>query len=135
ECMMLLPTIDYAARRQRVMDRIGEDAAMVIFANPEQPRSNDTLFPYRQNSDLFYLSGFEEPEAVIVLAPGAEDPFVMFVRPRDRDKAVWTGYRAGAAGAVERYGADRAYELDALDEKMPDLIAGRRTLYYQLGRS
>lgn len=133
--MMLPPEIDYAARRQRVMERIGEDAALVLFSNPEQRRSNDTLFPYRQNSDLFYLSGFEEPEAVLVLLPGADDPFVMFVRPRDRDKEVWTGYRVGAEGAVQDYGADLAFELEALDEELPDLIAGRRTLYYELGRS
>lgn len=132
---MKLPSIDYAARRQRVMDRIGNDAALILFANPEQTRSNDTLFPYRQNSDLWYLSGFEEPEAVIVLLPGADDPFVMFVRPRDRDLEVWTGYRQGAEGAVQNYGADLAFPLDAMDEELPELLAGRKILYHALGQS
>lgn len=132
---MNLPIIDYAARRQRVMQRIGEDAVMVLFANPEQQRSNDTNFRYRQNSDLWYLCGFEEPETIVVLAPGAEHPFVMFVRPRDRDKEVWTGYRAGVEGAIDRYGADAAFTLDALEEELPSLLEDRKILYHALGES
>lgn len=133
--LMNFPAIDYVARRQRVMDRIGNDAVLVLFSNAEKQRSNDTLYPYRQNSDLWYLSGFEEPETVLVLAPGAEHPFVLFVRPRDREKEVWTGYRAGVEGAQSRYGADAAYELSELDTELPKLIAGRKILYHALGQS
>lgn len=132
---MSFPTIDYASRRARVMNRIGNDAVMVLFSNAEKQRSSDTLYPYRQNSDLWYLCGFEEPEAVIVLAPQSEHPFVMFVRPRDRDKEVWTGYRAGVEGAQRIYGADAAYELSELDTELPKLLAGRKILYHALGDS
>src|SRR5690625_4136304 len=109
------PDIYHVARRQRVMDSIGNDAVLVLFSNAEKQRSNDTLYPYRQNSDLWYLSGFEEPETVLVLAPGAEHPFVLFVRPRDREKEVWKGYRACVEGEQRRYGETADHVLAELD--------------------
>lgn len=133
--MRSLSPMNYAARRQRVMDTIGTDSVLVLFANPERRRSNDTFYRYRQNSDLLYLCGFPEPEAVLVLAPGHEAPFTLFVRPRDRERETWDGYRAGPEGAVERYGADAAYNLDELSTRMPEILAGRRAVYHALGVS
>lgn len=133
--MPSLPPIDYAARRQRVMDAMGPDSLLVLYANPERRRSNDTFYRYRQSSDLLYLCGFPEPEAVAVLAPGQEDAFILFVRPRDRERETWDGYREGPEGAMEGYGADAAYNIDELATRLPELMAGRRTLYHALGVS
>src|ERR1700746_3568727 len=100
-----------AARRARVMDLL-EGGVMLLAAAPERPRTADILYPYRQDSDFDYLTGFPEPDAVAVLAPGAPERFVLFVRSRDPEREVWIGTRAGVEGAVEQYGADAAFPLD-----------------------
>lgn len=133
--MLALPSIDYAARRRRVMEAIGEDSLLVLFANPERRRSNDTYHPYRQSSDLLYLCGFPEPEAVLVLVPGAAAEFILFVRPKDRERETWDGYREGPEGAIEGYGADAAYPIAELGARMPELMSGRRNMYHALGVS
>lgn len=133
--MQTSPPVDYGARRRHVMDTMGEDAALILFSNPEQRRSNDTFYRYRQSSDLLYLCGFPEAEAVLVLAPGSDTPFVLFVRPRDRERETWDGFRAGPEGAVSDYGADAAYPLAELGERLPALLSGRRAVYHALGVS
>jgi Xaa-Pro aminopeptidase len=126
---------DFAARRRALMDLIDPDAVAIFVASPEQTRSHDTIYPYRASSDILYLSGFAEPEAVLVLLPGhPEGEFVMFVRPRDPAREQWDGRRAGPEGAMSRYGADAAYTLDKLDQRLPELLAGRQSLYYTLGK-
>lgn len=129
----LLTPIDFASRRRRVMDAIGDDAVLVLYANPERRRSNDTFFRYRQSSDMLWLCGFPEPEAVLVLLPGSDHPFTLFVRPRDRERETWDGYRAGPEGAMTVYGADQAFTLQELPVVLPRLLSGRRALYYSLG--
>ena len=100
--MPLSPDV-FADRRRRLMERIGDRGAAVFFSAPEAVRSNDTMFDFRQNSDLHYLTGFEEPESAVVLLPGHEKhQVVMFVRKRDRERETWDGPRAGLAGAKER---------------------------------
>jgi len=122
------------ARRERFMDAIGTGVA-VFPAAPARVRSNDTEYRYRPESDLFYLTGFAEPEAVAVLAPEhPEHKFVLFVRPHDPEREVWDGKRAGVEGAVSEYGADAAYPIDQLEEKLPEYLDGRQQLYYRLGR-
>lgn len=133
--MRQLSPMNYAARRQQVMEAIGPESVLVLFSSPERRRSNDTFYRYRQSSDLLYLCGFPEPEAVLVLAPGAACPFTLFVRPRDRERETWDGYRAGPEGAKTQYGADAAYNLDELGARMPDIVAGRSTIYHALGVS
>jgi Xaa-Pro aminopeptidase len=126
---------DFAARRRALMDLIGPDSVAIFIATPERTRSHDTTYAYRASSDILYLSGFAEPEAVLVLAPGAEGgEFVMFVRPRDAAREQWDGRRAGPAGAKARFGADAAYTIDEIDRELPKLLAGRQALYYTLGR-
>lgn len=125
----------FAARRQALMERIGDEAVAILVANPEQTRSNDTDFPYRPSSDILYLSGFREPKTVVVIAPGHDEgEFVMFVRERDRDKEQWSGRRAGPQGAIEEFGADNAYAIDELDEHLPQFLEDRQRLYYTLGQ-
>ncbi len=124
----------HAARRQRFASAIGARAAAVFAATPESTRSNDTHFRYRPSSDLVYLSGFVEPECVLVLRPGAEsERLVMFVRPRDPERETWDGRRAGLEGAQREYGADVAYPIAELAQRLPALIANVDDLYFSLG--
>jgi len=115
------------------MKQMGGGVAIFV-APPETKRNSDADNRYRQESDILYLTGFAEPETVVVLRPEAEEErFSLFVRPRDPSKEVWTGRRAGTEGAKERYGADAAYTTDEVDEKMPELLLGATRLYYRLG--
>ena len=95
----------FAARRARIMEAMG-GGVMLLAAAPERVRTADITYPYRQDSDFDYVTGFPEPEAVCVLAPGTREPFMMFVRPHDPERAIWVGPRAGVDGAITRYGAD-----------------------------
>jgi Xaa-Pro aminopeptidase len=124
----------YAARRRRLMDAIGPDAAAIFAAAPVAVRSNDVDYPYRQDNDLLYLTGFPEPEAVCVLTPGHAEEVVLFVRPRDPQRETWTGRRVGVDGAITGYGAQAAYTIDQLDEKIGAYVADRERLFYTLGR-
>ncbi len=103
---------------------------------PSQPvaiRNNDVEHPYRQHSDLWYLSGFDEPESVLVLSTSSERPFTLFVRERDPEREVWDGARAGVEGAKEYFGADEAHAITKLDEVLPKLLENVDHLYYRLG--
>jgi Xaa-Pro aminopeptidase len=124
----------HAARRARVSERIGPHAALVLPAAPERTRSNDTHYRYRPDSDLYYLTGFAEPGAVLVLRPGHATPLVLFVRPKDRDLETWNGPRAGVPGAVESFGADAAFPIAELGKELPKLLDGVTDLYYTVGR-
>jgi Xaa-Pro aminopeptidase len=124
----------FAERRTEYMERIGDRAVAVFHSPPEVLRNGDAHFPFRQSSDLYYLSGFREPETTIVLRPGAEsERFVMFVRPRDPEREVWDGRRAGVDGAQETYGADAAYPVSELGQRLPELVANTDDLHYSLG--
>jgi Xaa-Pro aminopeptidase len=122
----------YEARRRRVLDAIAP-GALVVFGTPVAVRNNDIEHPYRQHSDILYLSGFDEPNSALVLASEAEHPFVLFVRPRDPEREVWDGARAGVEGAVRDYGADVAHPIDEIHKQLPELLKGSRRLYYELG--
>ena len=124
----------FAARRARFMRQLGPDTAAVFLSNPQQTRSNDTQFDYRPNSDLWYLTGYEEPESAAVLLPEHPDhPFVMFVRPRDHKTEVWDGPRTGVEGVCEAVGADASFEIKELGEQLPKLLEGRERVVYGLG--
>jgi Xaa-Pro aminopeptidase len=117
------------------MRRIDKDSVAIIPAAREAVRSHDTNYRYRQNSDFFYLTGFEEPEAIAVIAPSREKKFTLFVRPRDLEQEIWTGYRAGVEGAVADYCADEAFNIGEFDEKLPEIIDGPAVLYYAFGHT
>jgi len=124
-----------AARRTRLAELLGPRAALVLFSPPEHLRNGDVHFKFRQDSDILYLTAFEEPGAVVVLRPGHPDAqFVMFVRPRNPSEETWTGRRAGVEGAVKTYGADMAYPLDELETRLPEVVSGAEELHYHLGR-
>ncbi len=119
----------FATRRRRLLEALGPDAIVVLPAAPERTRSNDVEYRYRQDSDFYYLTGFPEPGAVCVLRPGAEDEYVLFVRPRDRERETWTGRRAGVEGAMQEFGAARAYPIDELEQHLPGWVAERTHVY------
>jgi len=126
----LSPFVD---RRRRFAEAIGDSLAIVPGAR-EALRNADTHFEFRQDSDFFFLTGFDEPDAVAVINPGhAKERFVLFVRPRDREMEVWNGRRAGVEGAVARYGADAAYPVEELDAKLREYAVDRAAIIYRLG--
>ncbi|MBA2544625.1 MAG: aminopeptidase P N-terminal domain-containing protein [Deltaproteobacteria bacterium] len=124
----------FAARREAFMQRLGPNAVAVVRSLPERLRNGDAFHPFRQHSDIVYLTGFAEPDTTLILRPGAEtEKFVMFVRPRDPEMEVWDGKRAGLEGAKEIYGADAAYPAAELNTRLGDLIASHDELHYGLG--
>src|ERR1700756_5935888 len=97
----------------------------VIPSAPVAIRSNDVEYVYRQDNDFYYLTGFAEPESVALFAPGHKDgEFVMFVRPRDRERETWTGRRAGVEGAKTRFGADQSFAIETIGSELPKLLDG-----------
>ena len=126
---------EYTRRRRQLMRMAGPDAILILPAAPERVRSNDTHFPYRQDSDFWYLTGFDEPDAVLVLVPGrAAGEVLLFCRERDREREAWDGARLGPEGAVATLGMDDAYPYADMDEILPCLIEGRNRVYYHFGR-
>jgi Xaa-Pro aminopeptidase len=126
---------EYIRRRKQLMRIIGDDAICIVPAAPERVRSNDSHYPYRQDSDFQYLSGFPEPEAVLALIPGrAHGEVILFCRERDAEREAWDGSRAGNEGAVADYGMDDAFPIGDIDDILPGMIEGRSRVYYHFGR-
>ncbi|HEX8422409.1 MAG TPA: Xaa-Pro aminopeptidase [Pyrinomonadaceae bacterium] len=116
------------------MRRMEPDSIAIIPSAREANRSNDTDYRYRQDSDFFYLTGFNEPEAIAVVAPShPEHKFMLFVRPRDPEREIWDGRRAGVEGAMKEYGAEVAHTFQEFRDKLPELLNGPTNLYYKLG--
>jgi Xaa-Pro aminopeptidase len=117
-------------RRQRLAQLMGEGIAVVPTA-PERVRNRDTHFPYRFDSHFYYLTGFPEPEAVLVLT--AEGKSLLFCRERNEEREIWDGFRHGPEAARERFALDEAYPIGALDEKMLELLENQPALHYPVG--
>ncbi|MBF1988244.1 Xaa-Pro aminopeptidase [Fischerella thermalis] len=125
---------EYKQRREALMAKIGNGTAIFRSA-PTAVMHNDVEYNFRQDSDFFYLTGFNEPQAVAILAPHhPEHRFVLFVQPKDREQEIWSGYRCGVEAAKEIYGADEAYPIAELDEKLPQYLEKADRIYYRLGR-
>ena len=123
----------YLARRQRVLEQMGE-GVMVIATAPEVPRNRDTHYPYRHDSYFYWLTGFNEPEAVVVLVGGAEPRHILFCRERNEEREIWDGFRYGPAAARETFAFDEAFSFDTLDAELPRLLENQPTLAYIIGR-
>jgi len=117
------------------MRRMDKNSVAIIPAAREAVRSHDTNYRYRQNSDFFYLTGFEEPDAIAVITPSKEKKLTLFVRPRDLEREIWDGYRAGVEGAKRDYSADEAFPVGEFDEKLPEVLDGPSVLYYAFGHT
>ncbi len=119
----------YAQRRQRVLAQLAPDSIMVLSAAPELLVGRDTHLRYVVDAEVYYLTGYTEPDTVLVLDPASDTPFMIFVRARDAEHELWHGPRAGVEGAQERTGADAAFPVHELAERLPRLMARADTLY------
>jgi Xaa-Pro aminopeptidase len=127
-------TKEFARRRKELAGMIGPNGIAVLAAAPERIRSRDTHFVYRQDSDFYYLTGFEEPEAVAVMVPGRpQGEFLLFCRERNPERELWDGPRAGPDGAVAEFGADDAFPIADLDDILPGLLERSDRVYYSIG--
>lgn len=124
---------EYRARRAALMAELPADSAVLLPAASLVPRSRDSEFPFRQSSDFHYLTGFPEPDALLVLLPGrAEGESVLFCQDRNPARETWTGIRLGAEGALREHGFDQAFENAEREARLDDLLDGRATLYLPL---
>jgi len=121
--------LDFAGHRQAVLDKLADDEAVLVFGGPHHLRNGDAEYRYRPDSDVFWLTGWEDPEVAVFLRPG-EEPVTMFVQPRDPERETWTGRRKGPEGARADHGADVAYPFAELLEQLPRLLQGVRVLHY-----
>jgi len=120
----------YAARRQQLMEKIGPRAVAIIGGKKLTVRNSDVEHRFRQSSDLWYLTGFTEPEALAVIAPGRAEKLTLFVRPRDPERETWTGRRAGVEGAKSKFGADQSFAIETIAAELPKLLDGADEILY-----
>ncbi|MDQ6652512.1 MAG: Xaa-Pro aminopeptidase [Acidobacteriota bacterium] len=118
---------------EEFMRSMDQKSVAIIPAAREATRSNDTQYRFRQDSDFYYLTGFEEPEAVAVIAPARQHKYTLFVRPRDPEQEIWVGRRAGVEGAKSEFGADESFPVAEFDRKLEEILDGAEKLYYRLG--
>jgi Xaa-Pro aminopeptidase len=122
----------YQRRRARLAQAMGSGVAIVPTA-PERARNRDAHYPYRFDSYFYYLSGFAEPEAVLVIVAGQSPRNILFCRDKNPEREIWDGFRYGPEAAREVFGFDETHSIDRIDDLMPELIADRDTLYCRLG--
>jgi len=118
---------------QEFMRRMNQKSVAIIPSAREATRSNDTQYRFRQDSDFYYLTGFEEPDSIAVIAPGREHKYTLFVRPRDPEQEIWVGRRAGLEGAKSEFGADASFAINDFDDELEEILDGAESLYYRLG--
>ncbi|MFH2211129.1 MAG: Xaa-Pro aminopeptidase [Pseudomonadota bacterium] len=122
----------YQQRRRRLASAMGGGVAVIPTA-PERPRNRDSHYPYRFDSYFHYLTGFVEPEAVLVLVAGSAPRSILFCREKNLEREIWDGFRHGPEGAKEMFGFDEAHPIAQLDEMLPKLLADQPSLYFHLG--
>jgi Xaa-Pro aminopeptidase len=126
---------EFAERRRKLLEAMGDGAA-VFPAAPLALRNHDVEHPYRQDSDLYYLTGFDEPESLLLMTNQHEEHrTVLFVRPKKREREIWDGPRAGVEGAVAEFGADVAFPIEELGSKLPDYLANVKQLHYRVAQN
>ncbi len=118
---------------EEFMRRMDPQSVAIIPSAREATRSNDTQYRFRQDSDFYYLTGFEEPDSIAVIAPSREQKYTLFVRPRDPEQEIWVGRRAGVEGAKSEFGANESFPIAEFETKLHDILDGADKLYYRLG--
>lgn len=131
----MITQAEYLARRIKLAEQLPADSIAVIAANQELLRNGDSHYRFRQDSDFFYLTGFNEPDALLVIVPGAEVQCILFNRARNPAEEQWTGARLGQEGAVSELGMDASMSVSTLVEELPKLFSGKSSIYYKLGRN
>ncbi len=122
-----------AARRERLQKKMQRGIAIISTA-PERLRNRDSYYPYRHDSYFHYLTGFTEPDAVLVLIAGEQPLSILFCRDKDEEREIWDGFRHGPENAQREFGFDAAYSIAALDDKLTELLAGQPLLHYSMGQ-
>jgi len=126
---------EYARRRRDLMGICGEGAVIIARSAAQKIRNNDVQYPYRQDSDFLYLSGFREPGAMLVMLPdGGDGRTILFCREKDPARELWDGSMVGVEGVLENYGVDDAFPIGAMAEHLPKLMEGRDRIYHDLGK-
>lgn len=127
---------EFLLRRQQLLNKIDQNSIALLFSASEVLRNGDVHFPFRQDSSFYYFTGFLEPESVAIFIPNRkEGQFILFNRPRNEALEKWQGPRAGQKGAREVFGADEAFKIEELDEKILELLLGRQKIYYEIGKN
>jgi Xaa-Pro aminopeptidase len=124
----------FAARRQRFREAMGENALAILLGSVPITRSNDTEFPFRQDSDFWYLTGFDHPNAIAVMRTDGGPEYTLYVEQRDPSMETWTGYRPGTEGAVRDHAADESFANAEFKKHFPELLGKQERLYHVLGR-
>ena len=126
---------EFKKRRKQLMQRIGTGNIAILGSSSSKVRNRDVHYPYRQDSDFYYLTGFSEPDAMAVFIPGREQgEYILFCREFDETKALWEGAHAGLEGATEHYQADDAFPIDDMDEILPGMLENKGKVFYPMGR-
>ena len=120
---------DFAQHRQMLLDHLADDEAVLLFGSPHHLRNGDAEFRYRPSSDLYWLTGWPDPDVALLVRHG-EAPFTLFVQPKNAEMEVWTGYRPGPEGAVEDYGMDAAFDIEELPDKLIEALQGISVLHH-----
>lgn len=121
-------------RLAEFMRQIGPDSVAILPSSLETTRSHDTNYRHRQDSDFFYLTGFDEPDSIAVITPAKqEQPYTLFVRPRDPEREIWDGRRAGVEGAMKEHGAHASFPVEEFPARLHELLIGAKNLYYRIG--
>ncbi len=129
-----MQTLEFARRRRELIRMMGHGSIAIVPAAHERIRNRDSHYPFRQDSDFHYLSGFPEPDAVLVLVPGRRQAeYILFCRERDPLMETWNGRRAGPEGATREYGADDAFPISDIDDILPGLLENRERVFYTMG--
>lgn len=131
---MNINVTEFKARREKLISSMGEGIAIIPTA-PEAIRNRDSHYPYRFDSYFYYLTGFKEPESVVILVAGNNPKSILFCRDKDIEREIWDGFRFGADTARETFGFDEAYSISELDAVVLKLLANQPKLYYSLGES
>ncbi len=127
---------EFKRRRQALMELMEPNSVAIVPAGHLKTRNNDTHFAFRQDSDFYYLTGFDEPESLLVLAPGREHgESILFCRERNPEMEIWDGYMAGPEGAINDHAMDDAFPIDDVDDILPGLLEGTDRVYFTLGKN
>ena len=130
---MLNKQFNFSERRSELSKKVLDDSAIIVASSTVKSRISDTDYLYRQDSNFYYLSGYEEPESILLIRPYAKkDNFIIFCRDRDPLKEQWDGFRSGQTGAVQDFGADKSLSISSVDSLMPELLEGAKNIYYSM---
>ena len=130
---MMSKQFNFLERRSELSEKVLDNSAIIVASSPVKSRVSATDYLYRQDSNFYYLSGYEEPESILLIRPYEKnDNFIIFCRDRDPLKEQWDGFRSGQKGAIEDFDADKALSISSVDSLMPELLEGAQNIYYSM---